>query len=159
PINSPAGGWWVQTYITPDVALNHPTRWNITQPGTDPNNGTRLPIGPETSDVNCAALYPAFPDDPWTSEFHVMRGFFITVAEANAQASHHQAVPAGVKRLLQARVYNYSLAAMPEGTQVHVRFYCVPWHDVTPAGPSFLIGEATQGPIPPSIPIPPLPIG
>jgi hypothetical protein len=52
---------------------------------------------------------------------------------------------------LQTRVHNFSLAPMPAGTQVRVRFYGVPWNqgNNTTAGPSFLLGEATQEPIPP----------
>jgi hypothetical protein len=48
-------------------------------------------------------------------------------------------------------VHNFSLAPMPAGTQVRVRFYGVPWNqgNNTTAGPSFLLGEATQEPIPP----------
>ena len=35
--------------------------------------------------------------------------------------------PVGESLQLQARVYNYSLADMPSGTTVHVRFYGQAW--------------------------------
>jgi len=53
----------------------------------------------------------------------------------------------------QARVYNYSFAQMPAGTQVHARFYFQPMNGgingASPVGDSVLIGEDILGPIPP----------
>jgi hypothetical protein len=151
PITAPAGGWWRQTYTQPDVALNHPTRWSIPLSTTDPNDRTCLPIDPGSSDADCAALALAFPNNPWTSDFHTMRGLLITGAETSGQGPQLSTATAGDTLQLQARMYNYSLTAMLEGTQVHVRFYGVPWNQGNSilAGPSFLIGEATPGPIPP----------
>jgi hypothetical protein len=56
---------------------------------------------------------------------------------------------AGDVLTLQARVYNYSLAPMPTGSQVHVRFYFQPMNGTVPAGDSVLIGEQELDPIPP----------
>jgi hypothetical protein len=56
---------------------------------------------------------------------------------------------AGDVLTLQARVYNYSLAAMPSGSQVHVRFYFQPMSGTVTAGNSVLIGEEALDPIPP----------
>jgi hypothetical protein len=34
PTASAAGSWWTsQAYLSPDVALNHPVRWQISSPG------------------------------------------------------------------------------------------------------------------------------
>jgi hypothetical protein len=80
-----------------------------------------------------------------------MRGFFITNDGANGQGPQLETATAGDKLVLQARVYNYSLTAMPADTKVHVRFYGQPWNHTnnTPMGGSFLIGEDELGPIPP----------
>ncbi len=84
-----------------------------------------------------------------------MRGFFISRAPiANAppgQGPQLLSAVAGDQLYLQARVYNYSLKAMPDGTVVHVRFYLQPWDKVNglPSGNSVLVGEKQLGPIPP----------
>ena len=58
--------------------------------------------------------------------------------------------PATVLFTLQARVYNYSLAAMPSDSEVHVRFYFMPLTTkALPAGDSVLIGEEELSAIPP----------
>ena len=51
---------------------------------------------------------------------------------------------------LQARVYNYSLADMPDGTRVHARFYAQRWDNTTHDfdGQAFVINELTLDPIP-----------
>jgi hypothetical protein len=148
-----AGGWWKQTYTqAPDVALNHPTRWNVRLAnGSNPNDGTCLAISAGSADINCASLSPSDPADPWLSDFHAMRGLFITAAESGGQGPQLDTATAGDRLLLQARVYNYSLAAMPTGTTVHTRFYAVPWNNTnnTANGPSVVIGESVTGPIPP----------
>jgi hypothetical protein len=147
-----AGGWWSQAYNqAPDVALNHPTRWTVGLAQTDPGNGTCLFISAGTSDVDCAARSPSAPTNPWLDEFHTLRGFFISGAEANGGGPQLEKAHAGDKLLLQVRVHNYSLVAMSSDTTVHARFYGQPWDNNTntPIGASFLIGEATQGPIQP----------
>jgi hypothetical protein len=88
--------------------------------------------------------------NPWTDDFHSLRGFFVT--HASGQGPQLTDATAGDQLQLQVRVYNYSLATMPGSANVvHARFYCTPWNHTMnePAGPSFLIGEATHGPIPP----------
>ena len=153
PLRSDAGGWWKQAYTQPDVALNHPTRWGVklASGSSNPNDGTCLAISAGSSDIDCASLSASDAADPWLSDFHAMRGLFITGAEASGQGPQLDTATAGDQLLLQARVYNYSLAAMPPGTKVHVRFYGVPWNnnDDEANGPSFLIGESVIGPIPP----------
>ena len=152
PLRGDAGGWWKQAYtLAPDVALNHPTRWSIGLSNeTNPNDGTCLAINPASSQIDCAALSPSDPSDPWLSDFHSMRGLFITGAEAGGQGPQLSTAIAGDQLLLQARVYNYSLTEMPPGTTVHTRFYGNLWNSTnnTPNGPSFLIGEAVTGSIP-----------
>ncbi|HXR57554.1 MAG TPA: hypothetical protein VN858_12170 [Casimicrobiaceae bacterium] len=153
PLRGDAGGWWKQAYTRPDVALNHPTRWGVklASGSSNPNDGTCLAISAGSSDIDCASLSAADAADPWLSDFHAMRGLFITGAEAGGQGPQLDTATAGDPLLLQARVYNYSLAAMPPDTKVHVRFYGVPWNNNndTANGPSFLIGESVTGPIAP----------
>ena len=152
PLSGNAGGWWKQAYTRPDVALNHPTRWGVklASGSNNPNDGTCLGISAGSSDIDCASLSPSDAADPWLSDFHTMRGLFITGAAAGGQGPQLDTATAGDQLLLQARVYNYSLAAMPAGTTVHTRFYGVPWNNNTNSanGPSFLIGESVTGAIP-----------
>jgi hypothetical protein len=154
PLSGDAGGWWKQAYTAaPDVALNHPTRWSVklASGSSNPNNGTCLGISAGSSDIDCASISPSDANDPWLSDFHTMRGLFITGAEANGKGPQLDTATAGDQLLLQARVYNYSLAPMPPGTTVHTRFYGNRWdnNNDTAIGPSFLIGESVTGPIPP----------
>ena len=68
-----------------------------------------------------------------------------------ARVADHQA-PVGESLQLQARVYNYSLADMPAGTTVHVRFYGQAWDNTAHnfiAGSEFVINEVIlDNPIP-----------
>jgi len=104
--------------------------------------------------MDCASLQKGFPTNPFVSAFHIMRGFFITRAlnpgqcdpdtEGRCQGPQLSTAKAGDKLTLQSRVYNYSLADMPAGSQVHVRFYAQPWNQNmhTPIGDSVLINNA-----------------
>ncbi|HXJ81366.1 MAG TPA: VCBS repeat-containing protein [Candidatus Methylomirabilis sp.] len=143
-----AGIWWKQTYAQPDVALNHPVRWTSTST-TSPTGSNCLRINSQSSASDCLTFNAPDLDDLPTSEFHWMRGFFITPASANGQGPQTVQATAGDQLLLQVRIYNYSLVDMPAGTKVHARFY---GQKVTTKGhfegPSFLIGEAVIDPIP-----------
>jgi len=151
PTDTHAGGWWQQAYRDkPDVALNHPARWQImTKPLADPRPSNCLDDSSGT--MRCATLAMADPSNPWLSPFHYMRGLFITNDGAKGQGPQLETATEGDKLVLQARVYNYSFAAMPEGTTVHVRFYGQPVDSAKkPIGGSFLIWEDNQlGLIPP----------
>ncbi|MEW6039572.1 MAG: hypothetical protein AB1648_15215 [Pseudomonadota bacterium] len=155
PTDINAGGWWKQAYTAaPDIALNHPARWDF-QNG---NIGKPECVGvkAQSKTAQCAKLADKFPTNPWLSPFHWMRGLFITHAEFNGRGPHLLAANGGDKLMLQARVYNYSLKSMDAGTAVHVRFYGQPWNvrnnePLKQDGkllPSFLIGEDRLGPIP-----------
>ncbi len=130
-----AGAWWAQAYTRPDVALNHPSRWNWTQ----------------TQNGDVVTLNEADPSNPADSEFYWMKGLYITPAGANGKGSQIVQATAGDPISLQARVYNYSLAVMPPGSTVHVRFYGQEWDkdkaDFT--GAAFEIDEVRLDPIPP----------
>jgi hypothetical protein len=153
PTSTGAGGWWQQAYTnTPDVALNHPSRWVLSSPAlTDPIPANCRPIAAGNSQMNCATLAPASRDNPWVSSFHFMRGLFISNASNPGQGPQLGTAKAGDQLSLQARVYNYSLASMPAGARVHARFYMQPWqvNGAKPIGDSKLIGEDILGPIPP----------
>jgi hypothetical protein len=158
PTRNDAGGWWRQAYSSaPDVALNHPTRWVITNPPTtQPIPSNCRPVGGTNSQMNCATLAESHPTNPWVSPFHHMRGLFITTAsdqssESGPSGPQLGSAEAGDQLHLWARVYNYSLTPMPAGTIVHARFYVQPWNSrtQTPVGESVLIGEDRLSPIPP----------
>lgn len=151
PLASNAGGWWQQAYSqAPDVALNHPSRWHVEFQGlTNPVPPNCLTTGTGASQMDCAELSSRTPNNPWLSSFHQMRGFFITNANSPGQGPQLEQAKAGDVLTLQTRVYNYSLATMPLGSQVHVRFYFQPWKGTIPAGDSVLIAEEKIDPIPP----------
>ena len=109
--------WWQNIYTQPDVALNHPERWNwdrnqqqVTFNQADrsyPNSGSTSPID---------------------QQFYFMKGFYISRKSAGgfqnlslpsspnlAEASPDDALQ------LTTRVYNYSL--VDTTAPVHVRFY------------------------------------
>jgi hypothetical protein len=136
--------WYGQA---PDVGLNQPTHWVVAAKTSDSGDGNCRLNDPNSSNFDCATPGERTPDNPWISEFHWMRGLFIT--GPSGTGPQLQTATTGDQLLLQARVYNLSLAAMPAGTRVHVRFMGMPWHTDTskPAGPSFQIGEQTVGPI------------
>jgi hypothetical protein len=142
--------WWRQVYNTPDIAVNHPSRWNWSKSQqhasfnkADPSSGSPL-------------------DQP----FYQMKGFFITQARDGAQPTLSQAV-AGEPLNLSARIYNFSLVDTNSSTlanpaaSIHVRFYgqlfCQSGSDnscksgCTPGNlcdDAFLIGETTLASIP-----------
>jgi len=143
--NGGYGAWWKQAYDHPDVALNHPSRWDIVGGPISPLPSNCL----AASKVDCAVLSRRSPDNPWLSVFHQMRGFFISNAAHPGMGPQIEQATAGDVLTLQARVYNYSFVPMPAGSKVHVRFYFMPWNQTVPAGDSTLIGEDVLDPIPP----------
>ena len=155
--NPPSGGWWQQAYTAaPDVALNHPSRWTysaLSVPTSGDLPGNCLAVGDGKS-MDCAELSQRSPNNPWLDIFHFMRGFFISSASYPGQGPQLEQAKAGDVLTLQARVYNYSLLAMPEGTEVHVRFYFMPWNTtrnlpaVTNGPNSYLISEEKVAAIP-----------
>jgi hypothetical protein len=160
PTNLTEGGaWWSQSYAygsSPDIALNHPSRWVLTKPGL----GSTLPSncgnsGQGQSDVDCFDIAPFYDDkgkpvDPWTSNFYSMRGFFITNADDPGAGPQLGFATAGDQLDLAVRVYNYSLAPVVAGNQVHVRFYAMPMDgNGNSLGDSISIGESVIDAIPP----------
>jgi hypothetical protein len=154
--NPSAGGWWRQAYTAaPDVALNHPSRWTYSatsQPSSGNPPANCLLVGDGKS-MDCAELSQRSPGNPWLDIFHQMRGFFISSGVSPGQGPQLDQAKAGDALTLQTRVYNYSLVDMPTGTEVHVRFYFMPWNTTRnlpaePNGNSYLISEEKVGPIP-----------
>jgi hypothetical protein len=151
PDRNDVGGWWKGVYRDkPDVALNHPSRWSK-QPADAaaalPSNCLDSPKG-----VDCIVLEPSRPDNLWESNFHVMRGFFISNALSAGKGPQLSTATASDKLRLEARVYNYSFAKMHESSEVHVRFYAQQidtLHQHRPVGDSVLINEVKLAPIPP----------
>lgn len=154
-----SGDWWSSSdgyRSAPDVALNHPKRWDTFQSSGSVND-TCLPASSGGTNLSCVEFQepPDFGEDCedlgciWTNNFLKMRGFFVTAPGSETGPQINTAV-AGSQLDLQVRVYNYSLTAMDPGTEVHVRFYAQPWNPrINVAdGPSFLIDEVTHAPIP-----------
>jgi hypothetical protein len=125
PARSDAGSWWKQAYRSaPDVALNHPSRWQSREFAIEnPLPTNCLNVGFGSSNMDCLEFSAPRPDDLWDSNFHVMRGFFISSALSPGKGPQLTTATAADKLTLQARVYNYSFAAMPPDSRVHVRFY------------------------------------
>ena len=116
------GGFWSAWYgKAPDVALNHPERWTVKLKVSDPGDGSCRPFNANSSDLDCvvlgARLPPGLGSPIWLSSFHRMRGFFITGPNGGPQLT---TATTGDQLLLQARVYNLSLAPLPSGAIVHV---------------------------------------
>lgn len=155
PLADGAGGIWRSTDYTaaPDVAFNQPQRWTVTLSVTDRADGSCLLFDRGSTNVDCVSLTTPAPGDPFNDEYHHLRGFFITGAEAGGSGPQLGSATAGDKLLLQTRVHNFSMAAMPAGAIVRVRFYGMVWDSSnnTPIGKSFVIGTATspQGGVPP----------
>ncbi len=155
PARNDAGTWWRQAYRSaPDVALNHPSRWNWRQVAVEnPLPPNCLNVGFGGTNMDCLDFSPARPDDLWDSNFHVMRGFFISNAQNPGKGPQLTTATAGDKLTLQARVYNYSFAPMPSGSGVHVRFYVqrLDKDRHTFIGDSMLVNDAdvVLSPIPP----------
>ncbi len=147
--------WWTRAYgTTSDVALNHPSRWQVSNPGVD-NNGEPsncLLTGKQTPQVDCLTLSPRKATDAWSSVFHQMRGFFISKAEFPGQGPQLQESKVTDKLQLQTRVYNYSLATMPANSTVHAQFFFAPYDSqasaIVDAGTQFIDEYVSDGPIP-----------
>lgn len=145
------GGFWRQAYgAKPDIGLGHRSRWNVTEGALqDPPPPNCRPSGLNNSQQDCFDVYPHTPKNPWLSPSLFLQGFFVSNAEPNQDPTKLGTGPnlttasAGTKLNLQVRVYNFSFAQLPAGTNVHVQFYGMPW-DISqniPAGPSFKIGN------------------
>jgi hypothetical protein len=147
------GSWWSSQYgyTQPDLALNHPQRWNVTTVKLDPSPPNCVRVGATSTTVSCAS-FNAPESDIWNSEFYRMRGLFITPVitptGANGDGPQITQAIAGDRVRLQARVYNYSLTETL-GTPI-VQFYGQPWNtrDNTPDGNAFLIDQVELPTIP-----------
>jgi MYXO-CTERM domain-containing protein len=161
---SDGGTWWRQTYGgKPDIALNHPDRWSFSKDANTSPAPSRC-VATRDGHMDCATVTPRTPDDPFGDSFHHMRGFFVyRKGDANPADPTHQGMQqtlatAGDPLTLEARVYNYSLAAMDPRAKVHVAFYAMPWDEANGkpmtapdggAATSVRIGEYVGGPIQP----------
>jgi len=95
--------WWQKVYTAPDVALNHPGRWNW--------NKAQRHASFVTADST-----PIIEDN----YFYLMKGFFIAKKGNTSGPNLAEASPTD-SLTLSARVYNYSLVNTT--APVHVRFY------------------------------------
>lgn len=142
-LNGSAGvarAFWQRNYTDgPDLALLHPNRITISGAGS---GSACVALGAGLS--ACAQATPSAPGQRVHDVSRWMRGFFISDASAPGQGGQLTAATAGDQLVLQARVHNLSLSAMPSGTVVKARFYAMPW-DLTHnqrTGPSFPVCSA-----------------
>lgn len=137
-----ASPWWQETYTLPDVALAHPTQWSFPSVPYQTLAPNCITIG--IGIAQCAELNP-ITDDFTTDNFLAMKGLMITPAGANGQGPQLSGATAGDQIRLQARVYNYSLADMPDRSQIVVQFYGQPFDETTkkPNGNAFLIDNVS----------------
>lgn len=150
PTDPNAGAWWGSAYSMPDLALNHPNRWNVSSQINITPNPSCLRIDSTSVTMNCATFNTPNTTNVWQSEFYWMKGFFITPADANGQGPQVDTATAGDQLLLETRVYNYSLTDMPPDSDVVVQFYVQPWNQATlqPSANAVLIENVGIGPIP-----------
>jgi len=127
-----SGNWWRQAYGgSPDIALNHPQRWMQSTPlGSNPQQvWFNCPVG-FTSSPGSPACAPTpevpTPQNVTDALFYQMKGLFVSPG-ATPGGPQITSIPQGQTVALQVRVYNYSLANLPEGSTVHARFYAQPW--------------------------------
>ncbi len=85
-----------------------------------------------TNQIDCATRSKYSPENPWNSEFQLLRGFFISDHPSPDNSSLLPGSLLGSTKIgtmlyPQTRVYNCSLKAMDLDTTVHVRFYAQPW--------------------------------
>ncbi|MDT3776685.1 VCBS repeat-containing protein [Nitrospira sp. MA-1] len=157
-----AGDWWKQTYVLPDIAFNHPQRWQQTIPqGTD---GERVafncPVGFSSSFASPGCTpngQTPTPANLATNPFYQMKGLFVTPG-TSAEGPQITRITEGNSVMLRARVYNYSLTNLSAGSTVRVRFYAQPWDNqrgqfAAGSGPhgfarAIAIGEDVLNPIP-----------
>ena len=132
--------WWQQAYNLPDVAVLHPGRWDWS-------------TSAQTVSFNSPTTAPAMEQD-----FYHMKGFYIVAGDApvlptgSFQGPTLSQATAGDQLQLVVRVYNYSLAPMPAGATVSVRFHAQQVSGGAPVGPSVVVNEVSGIP-----PIPPFP--
>ncbi|WP_373507588.1 FG-GAP repeat domain-containing protein [Thiocapsa sp.] len=156
PTDTAAGPWWRNTYTVPDLGLNHPARWIRSTETSAPNQpppSNCLRVQPGSSSMDCLAFRAPDPDDVTGSAFYWIKGLLVTPADAAADQPGPQVVQAtvGDPLRLQVRVYNFSLADMPAGSEVRVRFYGQMYDNTTgklEPGTGFLIAEEAYAPIP-----------
>jgi hypothetical protein len=95
--------WWQKVYTAPDIALNHPGRWNW-------NKAQRLATFVKANST------PIIEDN----YFYLIKGFFISNKGDTTGPNLAEASPTD-SLTISARVYNYSLVTTT--APVHVRFY------------------------------------
>jgi hypothetical protein len=132
--------WWAQVYQLPDVGLSHPERWNW--------SASTQSVKFYTAGTNTST--------PQDEPFYRIKGLFITPSTqlsdgkvtcplptptSTPTGPQLTTAPAGEKLCLYARVFNYSLADMPTGSHVHVRFYGQAYESSSLVGNSFQIGD------------------
>ena len=123
--------WRAMYGSAPDIALQHPKRFQYMGRSSATIMSDWWSFNPLYSDITLSKMYAA--------EFLKMKGFFINPATAAADAGPQLTVAEeGTQLRLAARIYNYSLAGLPPGGSVKVRFY---GHQLTADGNTWVPGE------------------
>jgi hypothetical protein len=156
--NTNSGNFWAQAYnAAPDLALNHPQRWQQQTPSGV--NGQEVmfncPYG-YASTFSAPQCVPQTSGAPAPSAiadetFYEIKGLFITPG-GTYTGPQITSTTLGSKVNLKLRVYNYSLANFPASATLHVQFYAQPWEvgQFTPSpsnsndfAPAVFIGNGT----------------
>jgi len=156
-----SGAWWQGlAYRTPDIALNHPGRWNSASTTTNTSADSCVRIAANTATADCVT-FTSFPTPaPSDSGIWVngqalwMKGLLVTGADADGSLTGEgpqlEEANAGDPVLIQARIYNNSLVDIPTSDTINVQFYVEPWDPSGPdaTGPAQLIETKTLGGLP-----------
>ena len=136
-----SGDWWLQAYNKTgsqgyklaDLALVHPQRWLQLLPSVEGGQEVMFncPVGftSSFSSPECTAVSPPPPATPLAvtdALFYQMKGLFIT-PEGTTDGPSMTTAEAGETLTVRVKIYNYSLATMEFGTEVHAAFYAQPW--------------------------------
>jgi hypothetical protein len=161
PLADGSGSWWASAYRKPDIALNHPGRWEVTATIVDTTGDNCVRISSTSTTADCVTFNPFPASSPtdanlWAAESLYMKGLLITSADVNGNLTgagpQIPQATAGDKILLQARIYNDSFTDITSNQTIVTQFYAEPW-DPSPAvnaatGPAFLIEQKTLAGLP-----------
>jgi len=155
-----SGNWWqsgpgANPYKAfPDIALNHPNKWQIVGQGIDTNQNPPSNCRPNTiNDKTATCLLKRQPvSNPaqlWASGFYQMRGLIVQAGD-EAIGPQRTSTVVGNDIHLTARLYNYSFKNFDPGTIIKAQFYRQQWDptNVEPIGDSMLIEEISTPPVP-----------
>jgi hypothetical protein len=148
PLASGSDVWWIDTYKdAPDVGLHHPARWSqaVALGSNAQQAWFNCPLGYTSSGTSPECRPSNQPETVAEKPFYQIKGFFVhpgPLLDLGAPGPTTTGATFGDQMLLRARIYNYSFAQMPDGSQVRAAFYAQPWRSGAFLTPAVLIDEA-----------------